>query len=108
MAEGHAEDAATVELLWGERRVATRGPKRSMSLDQIADAALAVADAEGIEGASMQRVADDLGVTKMSLYRYVAGKSELVALTPLSRRAGCPLSARTRRSPRTRTAPRRR
>jgi AcrR family transcriptional regulator len=51
-----------------------------MSIDQIADVAVAVADAEGIEGASMQRVADDLGVTKMSLYRYVAGKSELVAI----------------------------
>lgn len=70
----------SVEFLWGERAVPTRGPKPALSLEAIADAAIAVADAEGLAAVSMQRVAADLGFTKMSLYRYLPGKAELVAL----------------------------
>src|SRR3954453_12429425 len=69
----------SVEFLWGGRTQPTRGPKPALSLDGIADAAIAVADAEGLAAVSMQRVAADLGYTKMSLYRYVPGKAELVA-----------------------------
>ena len=69
----------TAEFLWHERPKPTRGPKPALTLDQIADAAIAVADAEGLAAVSMQRVAADLGYTKMSLYRYVPGKAELVA-----------------------------
>ena len=71
---------ATVELLWGDRAAPTRGPKRSLSVEQIADVAVAAADADGIEAVSMQRVAESLDLTKMSLYRYLSGKSELVAV----------------------------
>ena len=70
----------TVDFLWGEPARPTRGPKPSMSLTRIADAAIAIADAEGLAAVSMQRVAADLGFTKMSLYRYLPGKAELVAL----------------------------
>jgi AcrR family transcriptional regulator len=70
----------TVEFLWGERAQRTRGPKPAMSLEQIADAAIAIADAEGLGAVSMQRVAADLGYTKMALYRYLPGKAELVAV----------------------------
>jgi len=70
----------TVEFLWGERAQPTRGPKPALSLDGIADAAIAVADAEGLAAVSMQRVAADLGYTKMSLYRYLPGKAELIAV----------------------------
>ena len=70
----------TVEFLWGGRTRPTRGPKPSLSLDQIADVAIAIADAEGLAAVSMQRVAADLGYTKMSLYRYLPGKAELVAV----------------------------
>src|SRR3954453_16701123 len=69
----------SVEFLWGGRTQPTRGPKPALSLDGIADAAIAVADAEGLAAVSMQRVAADLGFTKMSLYRYLPGKVELVA-----------------------------
>ena len=70
----------TVEFLWGERARPTRGPKPTLTLEGIADAAIAVADAEGLAAVSMQRVAAELGFTKMSLYRYLPGKAELVAL----------------------------
>src|SRR6187549_2599767 len=70
----------TVEFLWGERARPTRGPKPAMTLERIAEAAIAVADAEGLAAVSMQRVAAELGKTKMSLYRYLPGKAELVAV----------------------------
>ncbi|MEV6851966.1 TetR/AcrR family transcriptional regulator [Actinoplanes sp. NPDC051411] len=69
----------TAEFLWQQRAKPTRGPKPALTLDQIADAAIAIADAEGLTAVSMQRVAADLGYTKMSLYRYLPGKAELVA-----------------------------
>ncbi len=70
----------TAEFLWGERAPRTRGPKPALTIEQIADAAIEVADAEGLAAVTMQRVATDLGFTKMSLYRYLPGKTELVAL----------------------------
>jgi AcrR family transcriptional regulator len=69
-----------VDLLWDGPPPRTRGPKAALTLDQIADAAIAVADAEGLAALSMQRVAAELGYTKMSLYRYLPGKAELVAV----------------------------
>lgn len=70
----------TADLLWGTRHSPSRGPKPAMSVERITDAAIAIADAEGIAAVSMQRIAADLGFTKMALYRYVPGKAELVAL----------------------------
>ncbi|MER6256155.1 TetR/AcrR family transcriptional regulator C-terminal domain-containing protein [Streptomyces sp. NPDC001584] len=70
-----------VRLLWGPAPAApARGPKRGLTLEGIARAGIEIADAEGLGGASMQRVAAELAVTKMALYRYVPGKAELVAL----------------------------
>jgi AcrR family transcriptional regulator len=51
-----------------------------MSLDGIAQAAIRLADTEGLDAVSMQRVAGELSFTKMSLYRYLPGKAELVAV----------------------------
>ncbi|MFD1150346.1 TetR/AcrR family transcriptional regulator [Saccharothrix hoggarensis] len=72
--------AGTLDLLWGDRPGPRRGPKPALTHDRIARAGIAIADAEGLAAVSMQRVAADLGFTKMSLYRYVPGKAELVAL----------------------------
>jgi AcrR family transcriptional regulator len=69
----------TADFLWQERSRPTRGPKPALTREQIADTAIAIADAEGLDAVSMQRVAADLGYTKMSLYRYLPGKAELVA-----------------------------
>jgi AcrR family transcriptional regulator len=48
--------------------------------EQIAQAALAIADAEGLEAVSMRRVAKELGAGTMTLYHYVRTKDELLAL----------------------------
>ncbi|WP_020386133.1 TetR/AcrR family transcriptional regulator [Kribbella catacumbae] len=69
-----------INLLWGDPPPPTRGPKPAMSLDAIAKAAIAVADRDGLDAVSMQRVAGELSFTKMALYRYVPGKAELVSL----------------------------
>ncbi|WP_158842256.1 TetR/AcrR family transcriptional regulator [Saccharothrix deserti] len=72
--------AGSLELLWGDRPGPRRGPKPALSHELIARTGIGIADAEGLAAVSMQRVAAELGFTKMSLYRYVPGKSELVAL----------------------------
>lgn len=68
------------DVLWDGPRPATRGPKPTLTLDRVVAAGIAIADAEGLAAVAMHRVAADLGMTKMSLYRYVPGKAELVAL----------------------------
>jgi AcrR family transcriptional regulator len=69
-----------LDLLWGRRGPGKRGPRPGLSADAIVDAAIRLADAEGLEGVSMARVAAELGFTTMSLYRHVASKEELLQL----------------------------
>lgn len=71
---------AGLALLWGEQDQPTRGPKPKLSPAQIAAAAVELADAEGLDAVSMNKVASGFGVTSMALYRYVPGKQELVEL----------------------------
>ncbi|SMY13089.1 TetR/AcrR family transcriptional regulator [Brevibacterium jeotgali] len=68
-----------VALAWGLADGGRRGPKPSLSLADIVDSAVSIADDEGLEAVSMARVAKSLGFTTMSLYRYVASKEELLA-----------------------------
>ncbi|MET9391508.1 TetR/AcrR family transcriptional regulator [Streptomyces sp. NPDC006624] len=77
---GSGDIARTLELLWDTGRRPSRGPKPTLTLDRIVEAAVGVADAEGLEGLSMRRVAAELGTGAMSLYRYVPGKAELLDL----------------------------
>ncbi|MFD8548416.1 TetR/AcrR family transcriptional regulator [Streptomyces sp. NPDC059649] len=74
------DQAGSVELLWGGRERPSRGPRPALSLERITRTAIALADVGGLGAVSMQRVAGELDFTKMSLYRYVPGKNELVAL----------------------------
>ncbi len=80
---GHADVTGlprSLKLLWGREEPQRRGPKPSLSLERIAAAAIALADAEGMQAVSMSRVAGQLGFTTMSLYRYVSAKDDLIAL----------------------------
>jgi AcrR family transcriptional regulator len=49
-------------------------------VESVVDAAVTLADAEGLESVSMRRVAAELGVGTMSLYRYVETKDDLLDL----------------------------
>ncbi|AMW11193.1 TetR family transcriptional regulator [Streptomyces qaidamensis] len=77
---GSGDIARTLELLWDTGRRPSRGPKPALTLDRIVEAAVQLADTEGLEGLSMRRVAAELGTGTMSLYRYVPGKGELLDL----------------------------
>jgi AcrR family transcriptional regulator len=80
MAGGQMPLPPGLDLLWGRRQPGRRGPKPGLSVDAIVDTAVRLADAEGLEAVSMARVAEQLGFTPMSLYRYVASKEELLQL----------------------------
>jgi AcrR family transcriptional regulator len=71
---------ASIEAAWGIRERPHKGPKPALSLERIVQAAVQVAETEGLGAVSMSRVATELGGATMSLYRYVAAKDELLAL----------------------------
>jgi AcrR family transcriptional regulator len=77
---GVSDPARTLELLWGETPERRRGPRPALTTGEIVAAAIALADAEGLEAVTMRRLADSLGVGAMALYTYVPGKSELLDL----------------------------
>ncbi len=53
-------------------------PRVPLSRDRVLRAAIALADAGGIESLSMRKLAQALGVEAMSLYYYVAKKDDLL------------------------------
>ncbi|WP_225102599.1 TetR/AcrR family transcriptional regulator [Streptomyces sp. CoH27] len=53
---------------------------RSLTPDQLASAALTVIDRDGLAGLSMRAVAQELRMSTMGLYRYVADREELERL----------------------------
>ncbi|MBW0105814.1 TetR/AcrR family transcriptional regulator [Pseudonocardia sp. KRD291] len=57
-----------------------RTARRSLSRDTIVDAAVRLADEEGLDAVSMPRLARTLGAAPMSLYRHVPHKDALVDL----------------------------
>lgn len=67
-------------LAWGHSPAPRRGPKPGYSLEQIVDAAIAQADAEGYAALSMPSIAKRLGITANALYRYLNSKEELLVL----------------------------
>ncbi|RCX23432.1 TetR family transcriptional regulator [Fontibacillus phaseoli] len=69
-----------VKLSWGLVKQPQRGPKRELSIAQIVETAVNLADAEGLAAVSMGRVASELGFTAMSLYRYIPSKGDLLLL----------------------------
>jgi AcrR family transcriptional regulator len=62
----------------GSRSRPVRGDEEASSA-RIVATAIAVADAEGLASVSMRRVAAELGMATMSLYRHVADKEDLLA-----------------------------
>lgn len=81
-------------LLWSGTERSGRGRRPALTLDRIVEAAIAIADADGIGALSMQRVATELGSATMSLYRHVPSKDDLVALmldTAMAERLDLPM-----------------
>ncbi|AWT27369.1 Tetracycline repressor protein class A [Corynebacterium provencense] len=63
----------------GVRRRAGRPAKPLLSRGLIADAALDIVTADGIDGLTMKTLAGRLGVSVSSLYNHIANKAELLA-----------------------------
>lgn len=59
------------------RDVKAQGP---LTTDRVVDAALRIADTDGIDGVSLRRIASTLGVTPMAIYRHVRDKGHLLDL----------------------------
>ncbi|NUW42501.1 TetR/AcrR family transcriptional regulator C-terminal domain-containing protein [Nonomuraea rhodomycinica] len=59
-------------------RPAPNTARQALNRGQVLRAAIAIADVEGLDAVSMRRLAAELGVGPMSLYRHVANKDELV------------------------------
>ncbi|MCX4906521.1 TetR/AcrR family transcriptional regulator [Streptomyces sp. NBC_00878] len=77
---GSGDITRTLHLLWDTGPRPSRGPKPGLTLDRIVEAAVRIADADGLEAVSMRRLSTELGTGTMSLYRYVPGKGELLDL----------------------------
>src|SRR5215472_1818863 len=78
---GAGDPARTLQLLWRDPAAVPRhGPRQHLTIDQVVTAAMALADAEGLDAVTMRRVASIFGVVPMTLYTYVPGKAELLDL----------------------------
>ncbi|MFF9193933.1 TetR/AcrR family transcriptional regulator [Streptomyces sp. NPDC014779] len=78
-----SEDAvpAALRRLWRvEEPPARLGRPAALDVDRVVAAAVEAADRDGLDGATLPKVAKSLGVTGMSLYRYVGSKDELLVL----------------------------
>jgi AcrR family transcriptional regulator len=64
--------------VWTTPAPGSRRPR--FTREQIAETAIAVADAEGFEAVSMRRIAAELGAGTMTLYHYVPTKQDLLTL----------------------------
>jgi AcrR family transcriptional regulator len=64
--------------IWAVPEPADRKPRYTR--EQIAAAALRIADAEGFDAVTMKRIAAELGAGTMTLYYYVRTKADIVAL----------------------------
>ena len=53
-------------------------PRLPLSRERVLQTAVALADRDGVEGVSMRKIAQELGVVPMALYKHVAGKDELL------------------------------
>jgi AcrR family transcriptional regulator len=64
--------------IWALPQPADRKPRYTR--EQIAGAALRIADLEGFDAVTMKRIAVQLGAATMTLYYYVRSKADIVAL----------------------------
>ena len=79
-ASGDSAARRGFDFLWDAHAPANRGPKPGLTLEQIGRAGMAIADEQGLDAVSMRAIAERLGFTTMSLYRYVPSKTDLLAV----------------------------
>jgi AcrR family transcriptional regulator len=68
----------SLTLLWEGRSPGQRGPRPKLNVERIVHAAIRIADADGLEALSMQRIAAELGYSTMSIYNHIPNKDLLL------------------------------
>ncbi|REF36726.1 TetR/AcrR family transcriptional regulator [Thermasporomyces composti] len=66
--------------LWRLRSEPRLGRPAELDVERIVRTAVDLADRDGLAGATLPKIARELGVTTMALYRHVGSKDELVVL----------------------------
>jgi AcrR family transcriptional regulator len=80
MEPSHDQEPPIPPVIWMLPDQPARGPKPAHSREQIAAAAIAIADTEGLDAVTMRRVAAQVGCGTMTLYRYAPTKDHLLDL----------------------------
>ncbi|WP_414635359.1 GntR family transcriptional regulator [Actinotalea caeni] len=83
-------------------RPATARPSRGNARAEVVERAVAIADREGLHAVTMRRLAGELGMAPMSLYRHVAGREDLERLMLRAIFVASPLPSPPPESPRER------
>ena len=80
MAVQKRDDDKERTSLWERLDRPAPAPRLALTPQQIATAAVRVADAEGLDAITMRRLASELGVAPMAAYRHVSGKDDVLEL----------------------------
>jgi AcrR family transcriptional regulator len=67
-------------VIWARLSGQGRGPARTLDHETITNAAIAIADADGLDAVTMRAVAGKVGHSPMALYRHVGGRDDLTEL----------------------------
>ncbi len=59
---------------------ARRGPKQKLTVDEVVEAGIEIADRDGLAALSMRGLAQQLGLGAMSVYTYVPSRNDLIVL----------------------------
>ena len=77
---GRGDPIKTLQLMWGRVGAPKRGPKSRVAVSDLVQAAVTIADAEGIDAVSTRRVAEAVGISPMSFYTHIPDKAVLLDL----------------------------
>lgn len=66
--------------LWRLRKSSRLGRPAGLDVERVVGVAIDLADRDGLAGATLPKIAAELNVTPMSLYRHVGSKDELLTL----------------------------
>ena len=69
-----------MKSLWDRPEQAAAAARPGLAAQTIAAAAVAIADADGLDAISMRRIAAELGVSAMAAYRHVSSKDDVLEM----------------------------
>lgn len=88
-----------IDLLWRDHadapRTRGRGPRSRLSVTQVVEAGIGIADADGFSAVTMRRLGERLGVSTMSVYTHVDSRDDLLVLMADAMRQRMPWQAFT-------------